>query len=80
MCKANNLVWQKHRIYEENHDKTAVRAYSPQYLPTYGDRWYIQIITNMMGDGWGRAEQLEFMKLVIQVLCEAIYRYSDLNY
>lgn len=38
MCKANNLVWQKHRIYEENHDKTAVRAYSPQYLSTYGDK------------------------------------------
>lgn len=26
MCKANNLVWQKHRIYEENQDSPASKG------------------------------------------------------
>lgn len=39
MCKANNLVWQNHRMYEENHDRTARKGLQPTALAhPYGDK------------------------------------------
>lgn len=43
MCKTNNLVWQKHRIYKENHYRPAGKGPQPTALAQEAqNRWKIE--------------------------------------